>query len=120
MRKSTDPHLDPSTGWTGTSYSDGSLGLTVWMKDLKLHGFSLRKQDGNYLSGLEWYDATGFDARRWNLSEVDVAQYSRLDAGVVCGFFLTALGESPGDVDRDIFSDIRAKLTAERSKNRSR
>lgn len=110
MRRSTDPHLDPSTGWTGTSYSDGALGLTVWMKDLKLHAFSLRKKDGNYLSGLEWSHATGFDAKRWNLSEVDIAQYSRVDAGAACRFFLAELGEFHGEVDRNTFSDVRAKL----------
>ncbi len=80
------------------------------MKGSKLQAFSLRKKDGNYLCGLEWYQATGFDAKRWNFSEVDIAQYSRVDAGAACGFFLAELGEFHGEVDGNTFCDVRAKL----------
>ena len=42
--------------------------------------------------------------------EVDIAQYSRVDAGAACRFFLAELGESHGEVDGNTFSDVRAKL----------
>lgn len=110
MQRTSETHFDPSTGWSGTSYAEGSVGLTIWCDGASLVAFSLNERDGHYLYSLEWNAESGFDAKRWNLSDIDLARYARIDPAELRAVFGSKLKTSHGDVPSNVFATVLSKL----------